>query len=103
MYREVNMSNNNQDNGNIVGQSETPNVNNQTQQNNNRNNQNNTRTNQSSEPFNWEGLNSNIGSVVGLKREKFKLKSTFGEFQEKVLNYVTTNYDRGTDLHDAII
>ena len=46
----------------------------------------------------WEGDNSEVNGVVGMKIEKFHLKVTFETFKDKVMNYVISNYKNGGDM-----
>ena len=40
----------------------------------------------------WEGDNSELNRVVGMKIEKFHPKVPFETFKDKVMNYVISNY-----------
>ena len=66
-------------------------------QNINRNNRrglnNNKNSVQLTNHIAWEGDNSEVNGVVGMKIEKFHLKVSFETFKDKVMNYVISNYD----------
>ena len=64
--------------------------------NGNRNNRrgiyNNRNSVQLTNDITWEGDNSEINGVVGMKIEKFHLKVPFETFKDKIMNYVIYNY-----------
>ena len=46
----------------------------------------------------FEGNNSDVGAVLGLRIEKFHKKATFTVFKEKIYNYIISNHKYGQDL-----
>ena len=46
----------------------------------------------------WEGDNSEVNGVVGMKIETFHLKVPFETFKHKVMNYAISNYKNGGDM-----
>ena len=71
-------------------------------QNRNRNNRrglnNNRNSIQLTNHIIWEGDNSEVNVVVGMKIEKFHLKVPFETFKDKIMNYVISNYKNGGDM-----
>ena len=71
-------------------------------QNVNRNNRrglnNNRNSVQLTNHITWEGDNSEVNGVVGMKIEKFHLKVPFETFKDKIMNYVISNYKNGGDM-----
>ena len=71
-------------------------------QNNNRNSRRGVNSNRNSVQLTnhvtWEGDNSEVNGVVGMKIEKFHLKIPFETFKDKVMNYVISNYKNGGDM-----
>ena len=47
----------------------------------------------------WEGDNSEVNGVVRMKIEKFHSKVLFEMFNDKVMNYVISNYKNGGDMN----
>ena len=84
--------------GTPASNSETANV--------NRNPHNNGRytRNTNSNTFNtntnaFEGANAELGAVLGLRHEKFKIKSpSFENFLEQVCTHIISNFKDGSDL-----
>ena len=46
----------------------------------------------------WEGDNSEVNGVVGMKIRNFHLKVPFKTFKYKVVNYIISNYKNGGDM-----
>ena len=46
----------------------------------------------------WEGDNSEVNGVVGMKIETFHLNFPFETFKDKVMNYVISNYKNVGDM-----
>ena len=71
-------------------------------QNNNRNNRRRVNNNgysvQLTNNITWEGDNSEINGVVGMKIETFQQKFPFETFKDKIINYVISNYKNGGDM-----
>ena len=71
-----------------------PNVN----RNNRRGLYNNRNNVQLTNHITWEGDNSEVNGVVGMKIETFHLKVPFETFKHKVMNYAISNYKNGGDM-----
>ena len=71
-------------------------------QNGNRNNRrglyNNRNSLQLMNHIAWEGDNSDVNGVVGMKIETFHLNFPFETFKDKVMNYVISNYKNVGDM-----
>ena len=74
--------------------------------NNSNNNQRNTTTNNNqingvvhTNPHNYEGANTDVGAVIGLRHEKFKKKApSFESFLETLSTYVVSTLKDGSDM-----
>lgn len=51
-----------------------------------------------SEGHDFEGENSSIGVVIGLKSERFNKKVVFSTFVENLKNHILTNFDDSKDM-----
>ena len=66
---------------------------------NNRRGLNNNRNSvQLTNHITWEGDNSEVNSVVGMKIENFHLEVPFETFEDKIMNYVISNYKNRGDM-----
>ena len=66
---------------------------------NNRRGLNNNRNSvQLTNHITWEGDNSEVNSVVGMKIEKFHLNFSFETFKDKVMNYAISKYKNRGDM-----
>ena len=84
------LTNANGNNASATGNSNNTSANSRTSRNNNV-----THTN----PSSFDGATSEIGAVLGLRHEKFKMKATsFENFLDKVSTYVISNLKDGGDL-----
>ena len=63
-----------------------------------RNNNRNTNNIQVSNPRSYEGSNSDIGAVIGLKHEQFDKKVPFQVFMDKLSTFSISNLKEGGDL-----
>ena len=72
--------------------------NNAQQRSGNKQNTNRNNSVQLTNHITWEGDNSEVNGVVGMKIEKFHLKVPFETFKDKVMNYVISNYKNGGDM-----
>ena len=46
----------------------------------------------------WEGDNSEVNGVTGMKIENYHQKVPFETFKDKIMNYVISNYKSGRDM-----
>ena len=68
----------------------------------NRTNDRSNQTTSGTVEKNFSGKEPSIGSVLGLRSEKFDKKSTFDIFRKHLVNYIERTFDEASDVVDIV-